>query len=553
MKIKLLILVFFFVLINSVKSQVSTWYTFSESSGTYTAITGGTQLVTTTGGATTYDSDGDNISLPTSSRFVVNGIIITNVNMTSDGALWCNPVNSSDASGNLVVSTGLGTTGPLQSNQSAAGVISVMGMDLRSTAIASQVYERRWQDDGTEVIFQWQNAARYLQSSTERFSFQIRINKTTNQIRMVYGNMTTIANSTTYQPQVGIRGTSSSDYIARRLTNTVPDATPNWAAPNGTTVATSNAHTVRFTNNSSCFPPSGLTFIWSYSGPSFNNDLCINATSVTLPYNSGTVSTRGSSSDVPSGASPCDDYIRQSNNLWYTVVGTGKNMTFNTCNAATSFDSEIRVYTGDCSSLNSMVEIVCSDDDPTCTSGGVLDPSVTWCTTSGTTYFISVGYYTTTSSLGVGDFVLVGSEGASCSSLPVELIHFSGKVFESYNLLKWKTATEKNNDYFTLQKSLDGIKFHMITIINGSGNSNTIKEYSYQDMDINHGLVYYRLIQTDYDGTESSSDIIVIHRDLNKTLKVVRITNVLGQDINEHSSGIKLYHYSDGRIEKRIE
>ncbi|MFN7656435.1 MAG: hypothetical protein ACK5OW_01465 [bacterium] len=544
MKIKLSILFFLFSLINSVKSQVSTWYTFSETVGTYTAITGGTQLVTTTAGAITYDTDGNNIVLPTTSRFVVNGIIITNVNMTADGSLWCNPVTPT---------SGFGTTGPLQSGQDAAGIISVMGMDLRSTALATQVYERRWQDVGTEVVFQWQNCARYLQSGTERFSFQIRINKTNNQIRMVYGNMTTIANSTTYQPQVGIRGLTNADYIARRLTNSVPDASPNWGAPNGTTNATTNAHTVRFTSNGSCFPVSGLTFIWSYSGPLFNNDLCENATLVTLPYNSGVVTTIGSSTDVPNVASPCDDYITQSNNLWYRVVGTGNDMTFNTCNASTNFDSEIRVYTGDCSSLNSMVEVVCSDDDPNCTSGGVLDPSVTWCSSLGVNYFISVGYYTVTSTLGTGNYVLSGVEGGSCSSLPVELIHFSGKGFEHYNLLRWKTATEINNDHFTLERSLDGIRFQEIQQIDGMGNSNVIQEYSTRDFELNTGLIYYRLIQTDYDGTRTYSDIIVINRDPYKSLKVVRITNVLGQDINEWSPGIKLYHYSDGSIEKRIE
>ena len=158
---------FFFIFISCyLKSQVSAVYTFSETTGTYTPITNGTQLVTTTAGATTYDTDGSSITLSSGSQFVFNGGTITSVNMTADGSIWLNPGTST---------TGNGTTGPIASNSSAAGVISALGMDLRSTALNSQVYERRFEDVGTEVVFQWQNCARYLQSSTERFSFQIRI------------------------------------------------------------------------------------------------------------------------------------------------------------------------------------------------------------------------------------------------------------------------------------------------------------------------------------------------------------------------------------------
>jgi len=251
-------------------SQVSSLYSFSETTGTYTAIVGGTQLVTTTGGAVTYDTDGSYFTIPSASQFQFNNTTITSVNMTADGTLFLNPGTTT---------TGNGVTGPISSTGTATGVIAGMGMDLRSTAIASQVYERRWQDVGTEVVFQWQNVARYLQSGSERFSFQIRINKSNGQIRIVYGNMTTITTSTTYQPMVGLRGSTNTDYNNRRLTNSIPDATPNWGAPNGTTAGTSNAHTVRFTSTGSCVPTSGLIFIWTVQS-------CVGPTSPTITYTS---------------------------------------------------------------------------------------------------------------------------------------------------------------------------------------------------------------------------------------------------------------------------
>jgi hypothetical protein len=249
-------------------TQVSSLYSFSETTGTYTAIVGGTQLVTTTGGAVTYDTDGSYFTIPSGSQFQFNNTTITSVNMTADGALFLNPGTTT---------TGNGVTGPISSTGTAVGVITGMGMDLRSTAIASQVYERRWEDVGTEVVFQWQNAARYLQSSSERFSFQIRVNKSNGQIRVVYGNMTTITTSTTYQPMVGLRGSTNTDYNNRRLTTSIPDATPNWGTPNGTTAGTSNAHNVRF--RSGCVPTSGLIFIWTVQS-------CIGPTLPTISYTS---------------------------------------------------------------------------------------------------------------------------------------------------------------------------------------------------------------------------------------------------------------------------
>lgn len=267
---KLLFTLLLFVSTN-IFSQVSL-YTFSETVGTYTPIVGGTQLVTTTGGLTAFDTDGSYFTLPVGSQFTYNGTLVTAINMTADGAIWLNPT---------LTTTGNGVTGPITSTAVSTGVIAALAMDLRSTAIATQVYERRWQDVGTEVVFQWQNAARYLQSSVERFSFQIRITKSTGVIRVVYGNMTTIANSTTYQPQVGLRGSTNTDFNNRRLTTTVPDATPNWGAPNGTTAGTSNAHTCRFISTASCFPASGLTFIWT--PPS-----CLPPTSLTITYTSPT-------------------------------------------------------------------------------------------------------------------------------------------------------------------------------------------------------------------------------------------------------------------------
>lgn len=91
--------------------------------------------------------------------------------------------------------------------------------------------------------------------------------------------------------------------------------------------------------------------------------------------------------------------------------------------------------------------------------------------------------------------------------LPIQLIYFSS-ICKKYNELSWATATEVNNNYFIIEKSYDGINFSFVEKINGSGNSNSVKTYSYVDYSSNFSLVYYRLKQVDFSGDFSYSDII---------------------------------------------
>ena len=516
-------------------SQVSA-YTFSETVGTYTSIVGGTQLVTTTAGVTSYDTDGSSVTLAVSSRFTYNGITVTSVNMTADGALWLNPNTTT---------TGNSVTGPIASTAVATGVISAMGMDLRSTSLATQVYERRWQDDGTEDIFQWKNAARYLQDAVERFSFQIRINKTTGVIRVVYGNMTTIANSTTYQPYVGLRGSTNTDFNNRRLTGSVPDATPNWGAPNGTTAGTSNAHSVRFTNAATCYPSSGLTFIWTPIVIVPLPDNCASAIAITLPYTSPITSTTSATSDVPTSVSAC---VTQGKNIWYSVVGNNTTYTATTCNASTNFDTEVRVLTGTCSALNSMTEVTCNDDDLSCSSS--TRSTASWCAGFGVTYYISVGGYSSTS----GDVKLtVSSAGVACSALPIELLEFDVYMVNTAVNVKWSTATESNCDYFMVERSIDGIDWEGIAQVNGSGNSSTIHFYNTVDLNAPYGYNYYRLKQVDYNGQYEIFPIKSVYKPFKKR-NVTMMVNILGQQINNLNEfkGVFFMIYDDGSIDKRV-
>ena len=84
--------------------------------------------------------------------------------------------------------------------------------------------------------------------------------------------------------------------------------------------------------------------------------------------------------------------------------------------------------------------------------------------------------------------------------LPIELIDFSATVVGSNVELSWVTASEINNDYFTLEQSRNGIDFNIIGTIDGAGNSITLKKYSFTHVNPVEGIIYYRLKQTDMDG-----------------------------------------------------
>ena len=104
--------------------------------------------------------------------------------------------------------------------------------------------------------------------------------------------------------------------------------------------------------------------------------------------------------------------------------------------------------------------------------------------------------------------------------LPVELLSFEvAKIFENQVLIQWKTATETNNDFFILERSKDGETWENIKKINGAGNS--LENINYAEIDESplEGVSFYRLKQTDFDGTTSFSETkSVVIKTQNKTI-----------------------------------
>ncbi len=100
--------------------------------------------------------------------------------------------------------------------------------------------------------------------------------------------------------------------------------------------------------------------------------------------------------------------------------------------------------------------------------------------------------------------------GETSNPLPVTLTSFNGTFNNGVIELAWETASEKDNDYFALEKSTDGQNFSEIARIDGSGTAYLPSNYTYIDEDIQGKIHYYRLSQTDFDGTHEKLKIVAV-------------------------------------------
>lgn len=96
------------------------------------------------------------------------------------------------------------------------------------------------------------------------------------------------------------------------------------------------------------------------------------------------------------------------------------------------------------------------------------------------------------------------------NTLPVKLINFDGKNTDSGNELNWTTAVEISNDYFDVERSVDGKTFESIGRVDGNGNSTVLTHYQFIDAKPLAGVSYYRLHQVDYDKAFENSPIVSV-------------------------------------------
>ncbi len=95
--------------------------------------------------------------------------------------------------------------------------------------------------------------------------------------------------------------------------------------------------------------------------------------------------------------------------------------------------------------------------------------------------------------------------------LPVKLLDFSASIVSSNVNVKWTTTSEINNDYFNVEKSLDGKNWSVIGTVKGAGNTEALTNYNFVDANPIMGMQYYRLQQNDINGDFTYSAIAPVN------------------------------------------
>lgn len=106
--------------------------------------------------------------------------------------------------------------------------------------------------------------------------------------------------------------------------------------------------------------------------------------------------------------------------------------------------------------------------------------------------------------------------------LPIELVSFEGRCESDHVTLTWVTASEIDNDYFTVEKSLDGVEYTSIGTVQGAGNSFGTMTYTFVDEGYTD-LAYYRLKQTDFDGTTTTGPTVPAGCDQKPGTEIVNV------------------------------
>lgn len=145
--------------------------------------------------------------------------------------------------------------------------------------------------------------------------------------------------------------------------------------------------------------------------------------------------------------------------------------------------------------------------------------------------------------------ITLGSSGLD-NPLPIELIHFNAVAENEKVNLNWVTASELNNDFFTVQHSTDGVEFASLGIINGQGTTQNSTSYDFVDSNPMAGINYYRLKQTDFDGTSTYSNIIAVNLNLEWLLYPNPVT--YGNDVSINKKGDYAVYNNLGMLVMKI-
>lgn len=134
-------------------------------------------------------------------------------------------------------------------------------------------------------------------------------------------------------------------------------------------------------------------------------------------------------------------------------------------------------------------------------------------------------------------------------ALPVEFINMIGYTDGAHNYIEWSTSSEYNSSHFIIERSIDGIDYEYVATVLASGNTTLQSNYRVIDVTPYIGTSYYKLLQYDYDGAFEILKVISI--DI-RPKEILKIINLMGQEVDKYYNGIKIVIFEDGTTIKTI-
>lgn len=95
-------------------------------------------------------------------------------------------------------------------------------------------------------------------------------------------------------------------------------------------------------------------------------------------------------------------------------------------------------------------------------------------------------------------------------AMPVEYLHIDAEAKGDVISINWTTSVELNNDYFTIERTVDGQIYESLGSVAGAGTTESMQHYQFQDFNPIAGRSYYRLKQTDFDGSSAYSNLLEV-------------------------------------------
>lgn len=134
-----------------------------------------------------------------------------------------------------------------------------------------------------------------------------------------------------------------------------------------------------------------------------------------------------------------------------------------------------------------------------------------WAAEGTTTHLLNPLRFSVSGLSSFSDFTLGGFH--LNNPLPIELLSFAATYKKGKVLVQWSTGSEINNDYFTIERSRDAVNTEIIGHVDGAGNSTRTLHYRFTDNRPHTGVSYYRLKQTDFDGSFEYSKWVAVQAD----------------------------------------